>query len=285
MLMGLLFLLDLSAATPIGFCDPATISSHVQSASALVAKKDLAGAKRAIDPVASCPTTSYPAFVARVVRGQVAVGEGDWAAARAALDGVDVHPEVPLSAMAGFLRLRADQGLNDTAAFARDRAALLMANDSFLRHLGDRLIEIFRVGNAEVTAYAAPVDQGPFRRVTEFIVVPDDRAAYPASITLTDDRQTLTIAREMAAKNNGPQPNHVWFVDLYTCNKHATLQQVSGDVPPDYAALKARVLAAVVDPAIIAVSAGPDRAMCFSAKWILPGLGRSLSSASAPALP
>jgi hypothetical protein len=271
MLTGLLLLLDLATAAP-GPCAPAAIAARVQAAAPLLGKRDLAGAGVALGSAGSCPATSYPAFVAHVLRGEIAIGAGDWAGARAALADVALHAEVALSARAGFVRLRADQGLNDAAAFARDRTMLVTANDAMLTAAGRR-IETFRAGTASITAYEATVDQGPFRRTVEFVVVPDDLAAYPVSILLTDDRTAVAMSAQMATPGEAKR-EHVWFLDLYTCGQHSTLlPPIATDMPAAYDSLKARVVATLATVSL-AAAPPPDHTACWSSAWLLPGLGR-----------
>lgn len=271
MLSALLLLLDLATAPPAP-CAPATVATKVVAAAPLLGKRDLAGATAALGEAGNCPATSYSAFAAHVIRGEIAIAGGDWSGARAALDGVGLHPEVSLSARAGFIRLRADQGLGDAAAFIRDRAALVAANDAKLAAAGRRL-ETFRAGSASVTAYEAAVDQGAFHRTVEFIAVPDDAAAYSVAILLTDDRNAVTVSGELA-KPGEPKREHVWFFDLYSCALHSTLSPpIVNDTPPATADLKARVIALFADAKLTAAAPPPDKAICFSNIWLLPGLG------------
>ena len=212
-------------------------------------------------------------YAAHVLRADVAVREGDWPTARAMLAGVAVHPEAQISALAGFIRLRADQGLGDAAAFTRDRADLLAADDARLGAIG-RKVETFRVGAVQVAAYEAAVDQGAFHRTLEFIVTPDDPAAYPASILLTDDRNAINIQQELG-KPGAAKPEHAWFIDLYTCPRHATLAPPAQPFgpSPSYADVRARVTATLADASLSRASPPPERLSCPTAAWLLPGLG------------
>ncbi len=276
-MLPLLLLLDLTAATPRQ-CAVATVSQAVEAAVGHLKQHDAAAAKADLAPVAACPTTSYPAFAAHVFRAGLAVDEQDWPTAQAALAGVGIHPEVPLSGRAAFLRLRADQGVQDAAAFTRDREAVVAANDARLAAAGKRL-ETFRAGTATVTAYDAPVTQGAFSRVFEFVAVPDDPAAYPASIQLTDDRAAAAMNAQMA-KPDQPKPVHVWFLDLYTCNQHSTLMLPAGTVAtgpaPAYDAVKAQVVAVLATTRLVA-EPPPAKGACFASAWLLPGIGGTLA--------
>lgn len=270
-MLALLIALDLATA-PASPCSGAAIAAALQTAIARADAKDAAAAKAAIAPVATCPATTVGAFSAHVLRADLAVREGDWAAATAALDGIGHHPELRVARLAGFLRLRADQGTGDAAAFARDRAALVAANDAALAAAGRR-VETFRAGAATVTGYEAAIDQGAFHRTVEFIAVPDDPAAYPASVLLTDDRTAVQVAGELA-KPGEPKREHVWFFDLYTCGAHSTLSPpVAGDAPPSFADLKTRVVALGTSGAFTPAGPPPDKAVCWSSQWLLPGLG------------
>ncbi|QYE35521.1 hypothetical protein KZX46_05975 [Polymorphobacter sp. PAMC 29334] len=235
------------------------------------------GAKTALDGAVQCPVANYPAYLAHILRADLAVREGDWATAAASLVKVEIHPEAKLSARAGFLRLRADLGLNDKVAFARDRAALVQANENELAQAGRR-IETFHAGSAAVSSFEAAIDQGQFHRTVEFIIVPDDPVAYPASMQLTDDRQAVQVSAGLA-KPGAAKPAHVWFVDLYTCLRHSTLAPpIIGDAAPTYPELKAQLIARLADGTVTSAVPSATNAICASTPWILPGLGRVRAS-------
>ena len=272
----MLFAIALAAATaiaPSASCSGVDLRPGLKAAAAALSRKDLEAAQAAIAPAAACPVADGVTYAAHVLRADIAVREGDWTTARTMLAGVAVHPEAGLSARAGFIRLRADQGLGDAAAFAADRAALLSADDARLSAIGRR-VETFRIGFAQVAAYEAALDQGAFHRTLEFIVTPDDPAAYPSSILLTDDRGAIGI-EQATAKPGAPKPEHAWFIDLYTCARQATLSppaQPFGPAPA-YADVRARVSATLSDASLTRAALPPDRLSCPTAMWILPGLG------------
>jgi hypothetical protein len=274
MIAALAFALDL-AITPVSpVCSNSAAQPLVQQAAKALDHKDFVAAKTAIDPVAACPANSAVTYAAHVLRAEIAVREEDWATARAMLTGVSIHPEASLSARAGLIRLRADQGLNDAPAFAADRAALIDANEKSLLVAGHK-IESFRVGAANVTAFDASFDQGSFRRVMEFIVVPDDQAAYPASILLTDDQGAIRLQKALV-KSGETAPEHAWFVDLYTCPAQSTLP-MAGKMfgpQPSYSEVKAKVVVALADGTVAGIKTPPPRSICGTAPWLLPGLGR-----------
>ena len=274
--------LALAALDPSSPCAPSNLQSSIQQAASAVVRKDLAAAKSAIAGSLDCPADSAPAYSAHILAADIAAQQGDWRAARAALPKVDILPQSSLSPKAGFIRLRADQGLADVAAFARDRAALIAENDARLE-AGGRRLEVFRVTGAQVTSYQASVDQGDFHRVLEFIVAPDDRAAYPASILLTDDRSGVRISKDLAEAGAGAAA-HVWFIDLYTCPQQRTLQDRAQEVgsQPTYQAVKARVIAALEDSKATIIEVPSTSQGCSTAKWILPGLGFNLDAYGVP---
>lgn len=274
MLVALVPAADLAISTASGQCAASTLQPSLQQAATALAHKDLATAKAAISPAAACPAVDGVTYAAHVLRADLATREGDWATARQMLNGVGLHAESSLSAHAGFLRLRADQGLGDAAAFAADRTALLAANTARLTALG-RKVETFRVGAAQVTAFEAPVDQGGFHRTLEFIVTPDDANAYPVSILLTDDRTALSLQQALS-KSAAPTASHAWFIDLYTCNQHSTLPPPAQPfgLPPAYGEVKARVVSTLADATLVAAAPPPEGASCGTAAWLLPGLGQ-----------
>ncbi|UAK22944.1 hypothetical protein [Sphingomonas nostoxanthinifaciens] len=243
------------SATALGPCAPADIQAALRTAIPAMGANDPAKARIALAPIENCPVDGNASYIAHVMRADIAAREQDWVTARAMLANVAVHPEHGLSALAGAIRLRADQGLGDAPAFAADRAALLAAQDGELARAG-RKVESFRTGAARVDAYQAEFDQGGFHRMVEFVVTPDDTSAYPVAIMLTDDRTALQLGTALA-KPGQPAPAHVWFVDLYTCGGHSTLgpvKQPLGADAPDYAEVKAKAVAALADGRAIAAT-------------------------------
>jgi len=269
-MIALLALLLASAAPDA--CAPDALRPSLEFAEKALAAKDLDAARRALAPAAACPVRDGITFVAHVLRADVAVRQGDWPTARAMLAGVGVHPENGVSGRAGFLRLRADQGLGDSAAFTADRDALIAADDRKLAANGGK-VESFVVPGGRVDAYRTALDQGGFHRVYEFIVTPDDPAAYPVSIQLTDDQ---VAAQLIAGQGKGSKESgHAWFLDLYYCQGHSTLPPVAAPnaaTPPDYATVKAVVQTTLADRELLK-AAPPPSANCGGALWILPALG------------
>ena len=268
-----LLVLALDVPSTADACAAAALQPAVAQAAAAVGRKDLAAAKTLIAAAAACPVRDGATYAGHVLRADIAVREGDWVGALSVLPADPPHAETSLGARAAFLRLRADQGLQDAGAFKRDRNDMLTADDAGLASAGRR-VETFRTAVASVAAYAAPIDQGAFHRVLEFIVTPDDPAAYPVSIQLTDDVQADKIQAELS--KGAVAPPRIWFLDLYTCSAHATLPPTPAPADgsqPSYAETKARVLAALADDSAVTVKAGPDRLSCPSAHWIMPGFG------------
>ena len=271
-MIGLIVSVAAAVAAPPA-CTAAAMRPAVAAAAKALAAKQLTAANTAVAPVLACPVVDGVSYTGHVLGAEIAVARQDWAAGRAALAGVGVHPESPLSARAGFLRLRADEGLGDAAAFTADRAALLAANDARLAAAGRR-IETFRAGATQVQAYEAAVTQGTFHRIMEFIATPDDPAAYPIAILLGQDDAADQVAKELDAAKPGAAKPAMWFLDLYTCGTHATLATPPvGDAPPPYTDMKAKAVAALEERAQQARSVAGPNAACFGGRWLLPGLG------------
>ena len=275
MLLALALLLDLAAA-PASPCAPATVQPALDAAFSASQAKDLAGAKAAIASAATCPVKDGPTYGAHILRATIAAAEQDWSTAHAMLGGLNLHPESgPLGARAAFLQLRVDQAVGDQKRFAADRATILATNEARLLAFGGHKRESFAVPGGTVAAYDAPVDQGSFHRVYEFVATPTDPEAYPVTIQLTDDRGALSL--QSAIAKNGSKPiAHVWFLDLYTCDRQATLpppRQPTGD-QPGYDEIKARVVATFADPKLLAAAPPPDKSACPTAMWILPGFSQ-----------
>jgi hypothetical protein len=275
MLLAFMLALDISATPPTP-CSRAAVEPALNAALAASKAKDVAAAKNAIAPAVACPVTDGPTYAAHVLRASLAVGEQDWLTARTMLSGLGLHPESGLGAEAAFLQLRVDQAVGDAKGFTAHRAAMLAADETNLLSAGGRKRESFAVPGGTVTAYEASIDQGAFHRVYEFVATPNDPAAYPATIQLTDDREATGLQALLAKPGDKAAPAHAWFIDLYTCNHHSTLappKDPFGAVP-GYDELKARVVATFADPALLAATPPPEKTSCMAGKWILPGFGQ-----------
>ena len=281
--MLLLAMLLAGQAPAAPACDKASLDAAVKTAATALEHKDLAGARATMNPFLLCPVDSGQAYIAHVLAADIAAREGNWQPVRALLATAGIHSEVTLGARVQLLRMRADQGLGDPAAFATDRGLTLVANDARLTGLGQK-VETFRVPAGEVTAYRAAFDQGSFHRVLAFVATPDDKAAYPVTVMLTDDPNAAAMlkAAGLARPGAGAADAHAWFIDLYQCSSHSNITPPAMDRQhePDYAAVKARVVEAL--SAKDAFAAGPpERGFCASANWLMPGFGVR-RSATAP---
>ena len=276
MLFALLLGFGISAASPSA-CSPATVDTAIKATLTAQKANDRAAAKVAITPAAACPVKDGATYAAHVLRASIAVGEEDWVTGRAMLSGLKLHPEIGLGAEAAFLQLRIDQGLGDANAFTTDRAAMLAANDAGLREAGGRKRESFIVTGGMVAAYEASIHQGAFLRVYEFVATPDDPAAYPVTIQLTDDQQAASLQSLFAKSGDKAGPAHSWFIDLYTCNQHVTLAppKAALGAQPEYDEIKARVVETFADPKLLTAGAPPEKVSCMAGRWILPGFGQT----------
>lgn len=268
--------LSVALAQPTGDCSPDLLRPALGAALTAMRAKDEPAAAAALAKGAACPVTDGFSYAAHVLRADLAVHQGDWRTASALMAGVGVHPENGLSGRAGMIRLRADQGLGDADAFTTDRDALIAANDRRLSAKGGK-VESFRVAGGRVDAYRAPVDQGAFHRVLEFVAVPDNKAAYPVSVLLTDD---VLAAQLMAKKAVGAPAPHAWFLDLYTCAARSTLPPVASPAAataPAYAEVRQRVTALFADGKLLAAEA-PPAGSCETGLWLLPALGGTVGT-------
>ena len=273
MLFALALALDIATA-PTAPCSPAVVDPSLQIAVADRRARDVAGAKATIEAASRCPVRDGPTYGAHVLRAELAAEEQDWATVRAMLAGVPLHPETSIGARAAFLDLRVYQSLGNAKAFTALRTIVLTLNDAALIAAGGHKRETFAVPGGTVAAYDAAIDQGAFHRVYEFVATPTDPAAYPVTIQLTDDRSAIAIAKSLA-KPDARAVDHVWFVDLYTCDRHMTLTPPgnrTGD-QPSYDEIRARVVATFADPSLLAAAPPPEKSECRSGIWILPGFG------------
>lgn len=255
---------------------PQALTPTLQLTLALQKNGDLETAKAQLDPlVVACDARSLQGIVVRVLRAELAAGEKDWPGVRRALDGLTLERPVPLAVRAAFLRLQAEKEEGDVAAVQRHRDALLAANAAGLAARG-RQVESFAAGPYTVTAFEAVVDQGPFRRLIEFVGAPSDAAGFPVTVTITDDLNASRVAAEMAAKEGKPAPR-IFFTDLYTCAGHRTLAPPPlgpDGGAPTYAQVRPLVAKVFEDLAKAPVSSSGSYAGagCPSAAWIVPGL-------------
>jgi hypothetical protein len=275
MLLPIILALDIAAAPPAP-CSPAAVEPALNAAATANQNRDFKGAERAIAAASACPVRDGPTYGAHVLRAELAVGDGDWTTARTMLSGLGVHPESTLGARAAFLQLRVDQAAGDATSFTAERDAALAANEARLLAAGGHKLEGFTVPGGTVAAYDAFINQGSFHRVYEFVATPNDPAAYPATIQLTDDQAAASLDAFLNKKGDKSAPAHVWFIDLYTCNRHTTLTppKIITGAQPDYEEVKARVTATFADSALLAVAPPPEKTACMAGMWILPGFGQ-----------
>ena len=193
-------ILALAAASPS--CEAKEIGGVIEAALAARKGHDPVSAAAAIAPAAACPVRSAQAYGARVLAAGIAGNRADWPAVRQLLAGIAMHPEMTRGARLRFLLLRADQGLAEAETFAADRALTMIANDARLFAAGNKL-EAFRLPGAEVTAFHTLVNQGGFHRMYEFVALPEDEAAYPVTVMLTDDQSTGAVMKQLGLNRGG----------------------------------------------------------------------------------
>ena len=253
-------------------------------------KTDAPGARAVLAPLAqACAPSNGAGYVVHVLAADLAARAADWPAARTLLEGVGDRAG-PLAPTAAFIRLSADRALGDGDAFLTDRSAMLADNDAGLAAWGRR-VETFRAGPFTVTGYEASFDQGPFRRLAEFVATPDDPLGLPYTVTLTDDLSADKVAAGLGAAPAAGQPAKVYFMDLYFCDGHSTLPPAARPAEggrPTYAAAKAVAVAAFSAPDKVGTLAGaraPSTPGCPAGKWLMPGLtlnGRSPAPGANP---
>ncbi len=257
---------------PIDCAQPQSASFAITSGGQALNKRDYPGAAAAVAPlVAACGPRTRPGAIGRIIAAEAAAGQGDWKTVLEALKSVDFTPAPKLYALSEFLRLGAYAAAKDEVDFAATRARLLAAENQALARLGP-LLERFDVGAYHVTAYGAPLTQGSFARLIEFIIEPTAPFAFPQSVMLTDDKGADGLTKALGLQAN-TSTLKIYFVDMYTCGMHMTLKQVQArdGAAPAYADVKPMVVSALSTPPRYESGMTPGGA-CLTSQWITPGL-------------
>ncbi len=224
--------------------------------------RDMPKAKAAADAIIAGCGDSPLATIARTMRAEIAVTEGDHDGALALL-GSQPRPEAaPAGPYTSLIALRAWQGKKDASRFADERTRLLEGSAKGLGAPGNafksRLIETFDTNGVRVSAFETDFADGPFRRYFVFLLAPDEAFAMPGTIMLSADGAAGLLG-------GGP----VYFVDEYGCWGHATLEVIEKR-KPDYKAMKARVMARLAGKLQPTSSIEPGGVCAFSG-YVSPG--------------
>ncbi len=271
--MFLVALIQAASPTPAIDCaQPQTASFAINSAAQALRKRDYAGAAAAVSPlVAACGPNTRPGGVGRLLAAEAASGLGDWKTVLDDVKDLDFASVPRFYARTQFLRMGAYAALKDEADFAAARTRLLAAENQALAKLGP-MVERFDVGAYHVTVYRAPVTQGGFVRMIEFIVEPTAPFVFPQSVMLTEDKATAGLSKALGLQSNAPGLK-IYFVDMYNCARHMTLKQVQAKdgAAPAYDEVKPLVVSALSSTSKWESSMSPGGA-CLTSQWITPGL-------------
>jgi hypothetical protein len=222
-------------------------------------------AKSKVDAlITACPDpVAFPG--ARVIRADIAYGEGDFAGVLQALDGVPRGTPSTNSRMASILAMRSAVALNDPGTAFREKAQLMAAATANLTseqgEVGARLVEINKMPEHTVIGIEGDYANGPFKRHLTFLIIPADPLEPPRTIMLTTSPATQLLG-----------VSNSYALDEYTCDRHVTLDWIKSPTQPTYNAVRERVLAHL-EVAIDGVSAssGPADAVCAFAAYLAPG--------------
>jgi hypothetical protein len=119
------------------------------------------------------------------------------------------------------------------------------------------------IGQAQ--AFRTDFSQGDFRRRYVFLIRPTDPGRGPISVMLSSD-----TAVDQMARARGHQPP--LFVDLYSCNIHATLDMIPRE--PSFEELRALVVAKLQNAgSAISSTEAHGGLACNYGAYVLPGLG------------
>ncbi len=238
--------------------------------------KDDATAKGKLDGIVANCGSSPASYIARSIRADLALKDKDYDQALKLLEPVPRPARKPIGARSSWTAMQALAGKGDVAGFQAERARLLAAVDQALTAQAGpfqgRKLESFQAGGAQVTAYQARVPQGPFLRLTEFIIVPPGPLALPRSVMLTEDANARQLMQATAAAAAAPD-----FVDQYDCNQHVTLKMLPapGGQPPAYADVKALVVSFLQGSGggVSSMAPGADNmSACHWPQYVTPGL-------------
>jgi len=155
--------------------------------------------------------------------------------------------------------LRIDARLSHADQVNALAQSLIADSGAALERAGLRHVETFEAGGYSIAGYEGRLNQGSFIRF-EFFLIRPLAGGLPISIAVSRDNFDL----------GGPP---AYFVDLYICAGHVTLDEFSSNRPPDYRRARAAVDAWVTSQGANAISATtPHTGMCAFTQYITPGL-------------
>jgi hypothetical protein len=240
-----------------------TVSAAVSRASGVYQGGNPAGALQIVDAViAQCGATPVT-WPPRILGALIALAINEHDRGLALLEPVPREGEGWVSTHAAYARLRLLQAEGDAATFGRERQILVQSAVAALTgaRIHGRLQEAFSESGAQVWAVEATLDQDSFLRHWEFLIIPAAPLEMPRSIMISSDR----VADELG--------DAALFIDGYDCESHTTLQVIPARPQPQYAAIKAVVVAALRGQAHAVSGMHPgDSGICAWPAFVTPGL-------------
>jgi hypothetical protein len=156
----------------------------------------------------------------------------------------------------------------DAATFRRVRDAFVAVHDRELQaHPRHRMrkVERFETPEAFVDAYEGTAQQESFRRLAVFVATPKN-GGMPVTLTLTRSMGVEALL--------GESGQAAYFLDLYPCGGHVTLEPLGGtpERPPSYALARAKAREVFSSAQTFPAFAKRDEArFCAFESYMMPG--------------
>ncbi|MES1198467.1 MAG: hypothetical protein ABUS48_00605 [Pseudomonadota bacterium] len=245
-------------ASPPPGCDELFVGRHWRAATEAYQAQRFDLAIPELDLVITQCGDDPSATTSHAMRAQIALIQNDNQHALDTLGDI-AAPGAPLGSYGVWLKLQALIRLHRDAEVSELAHTLLAASDAAITAsgFGMQKVESFDSNGYSITSYQGQFNQGPFVRYYEFLMLPD-AGGLPLSIVLSKDASAA--ARETD-----------YFVDLYECSGHYTLDVVTPHGAMTYAQARAGIERALSDRH--AVSATTSRnGLCIFTPYITPGL-------------
>lgn len=193
---------------------------------------------------------------------------GRYAEAAARIERAPLHDTDPIWSTTRWTWMASLEMTGDAAAYRRVRDAFVAVHDRELQaHPRHRMrkVERFETPAAFVDAYEGLAQQGSFRRLAVFVAAPKN-GGMPVTLTLT---RSMGVEALM-----GESGQAAYFLDLYPCGGHATLEPLGGtpERPPSYAVARAKAMEVFSSAQTFPAFARREEArFCAFESYMMPG--------------
>lgn len=248
-----------AAAAPQTGCDELFVGRHWRPAADAYQAQRFRDAVPDLDAIIAACGDDPTAAMAHFMRAEIALRSNDNQRALDVLAAVQT-PGPPLGSYPVWMKLQALQRLGRTDDVTQLATTLLAASDAAMTRpdFGMQRVESFETADYAITGYQGRFNQGPFVRYFEFLMRPK-AGGLPLSIALSRDAAALDQEKD-------------YFIDLYECSGHYTLDTVSaahGDLT--YAEARRAVERSIADRHAVSSTQSPN-GLCVFTRFITPGL-------------